>query len=243
MKKTGLETGHLYAVSLGPGDPGLITLRALRVLEDADSVWYPATFPSSGEPASIALDILRSCGIDDCKCRCIEMPMSRDRRPAENVYALGWSRILDELLKKNAVAVVTVGDAGIYSTVSPFLERASEAGVPYSVVAGVPAFLAAGAAAGIPLVRQADRLTVLARVRSVDEIERSLGEDGTVVVMKLSTLRDQLLPWLESCAAGFVYAEKIGMQGEFITSDVEKLRSRKIPYFSLLICSRNGRNA
>lgn len=237
-----VEQGRLYGVSLGPGDPGLVTLKALRVLEDADSVWYPATSTPSGGVSSIALDILRSCKLDEQKCRRIELPMSHDRRSAEKAYALNWSLMLDELRQKKSVAVVTVGDAGMYSTVTPILEHATEVGVPYSVIAGVPAFLAAGAAAGMPLACHADRLTVLAKVEFVEEIDRALAGGGTVVVMKLSTLRDRLAPWLESRSCRFIYAEKVGMNGEFITSDIEALRSRKIPYFSLLVCSPDGRN-
>lgn len=236
------EKGRLYGVSLGPGDPGLVTLNALRVLEEADRVWYPATPGHGGGRSSIALDILRSCGIDERKCRGIELSMSDDRSHAEQAYAESWLSIHHELQEERSVAVVTVGDAGMYSTVTPIMEHAAAAGRPYTIVAGVPAFLAAGAAAGIPLACHADRLTILARVGAVDEIDRALDQvDGTVVVMKLSTLRDQLVPWLEKRRLAFFYAEKIGMQGEFITSRVEDLRARKIPYFSLLVCSRHGR--
>jgi len=243
MKSMRLDQGHLYAVSLGPGDPGLVTLKALRLLEDADSVWYPATSAPGGGTSSIALDILHSCALDERKCRRIDLSMSRNRSDAEKEYARSWSLMLEELLQKKSVAVVTVGDAGLYSTVTPLLEYAAEAGIPYSVVAGVPAFLAAGAAAGIPLACHADRLTVLAGVGSVDEIERALAEGGTVVVMKLSTLGDLLVPWLESGTIGFFYAEKVGMKGEFLTCNVDALRSRKIPYFSLLICSQSGKSS
>ncbi|ANT65047.1 precorrin-2 C(20)-methyltransferase [Prosthecochloris sp. CIB 2401] len=238
------EKGRLYGVSLGPGDPGLVTLNALRVLEEADSVWFPATPGQGGGRSSIALDILRSCGIDERKCRGIELSMSSDRSHAEQAYARSWLSMQEELLEQKSVAVVTVGDAGMYSTVTPILEHAAAAGRPYRIVAGVPAFLAAGAAAGLPLAAHAERLTILARVGSVDEIDRVLDrEKGTVVVMKLSTVRDQLVPWLEKRRPDFFYAEKIGMPGEFITSRVEELCARTIPYFSLLVCSRYGRVA
>jgi len=234
------EHGHLYAVSLGPGDPGLVTLRARRVLEEVDTIWYPATQRPDGGTTSVALEILRDIGLDEQKFRCIELPMSRQRDGASRVYARTWSLLLDELLHGQRVAVVSVGDAGMYSTLTPLIEHASEAGIAYSIVAGVPAFLAAGAAAGVPLVCHSDRLTVLAMAESTDEIERALDEGGTVVVMKLSTLRHELGAWLETTSAEILYAEKVGMEGEFMTSEKEELRNRTIPYFSLLICSRNG---
>ncbi|MBO8093157.1 MAG: precorrin-2 C(20)-methyltransferase [Prosthecochloris sp.] len=236
-----IQPGEFYAVSLGPGDPGLVTLRAQRTLEEADTIWYPATVQPDGSVQSVALDILLECRLDETRFRRMELPMSRQRQKASKVYDHTWSLMLEELLEGKRIAAVTVGDAGMYSTLTPLLGHASEAGISCSMIAGVPAFIAAGAAAGIPLVCHSDRLTVLAMVDSTDEVDRALEEGGTVVVMKLSTLRHDLVPWLEASSTSFLYAEKVGMKGEFMTSDIEDIRNRSIPYFSLLVCSRNGR--
>ncbi len=233
------DTVRLHGVSLGPGDPELVTLGALRVLEQADAVWYPATSADGGGDKSVALDILVSCGLDRRKFRAIGIPMSRNREKAAEAYDRHWKSMREEVRKGRSLAVVTVGDAGFYSTVTPFLQRAAEEGVPFSVVAGVPAFLAAGAAAGIPVASNDESVRVLAMVGGTDEIERALGDGGTVVVMKLSTVRDELVSWLEKSGTAFLYAEKVGMEGEFVTSDIGRLRRRDIPYFSLLICSRH----
>ncbi len=241
MKRSVPEV-RLYGISLGPGDPGLVTLKAKRVLEEVDTVWYPATVQPDGSISSVALDILLECGLDEKKFRRMELPMSRQRERASLVYQSTWLFMLDQLRSGQRVAVVTVGDAGVYSTLTPLLQLASAEGIPYSIVAGVPAFIAAGAAAGIPLVCHSERLSVLAMVESTQEIDRALNERGTVVVMKLSTLRNTLVPWLEATSCGFLYAEKVGMEDEFVTSDIEEIRNRSIPYFSLLICYGNGRH-
>lgn len=239
----GTAPGTLYGVSLGPGDPELITLKALRTLERADAVYYPGTLDSQGGVSSVALPILRANAIPEGKLRLMAVPMSRNRRTAEASYAEHWLRIAADCRAGRTVAVVTIGDAGFYSTVSPMLEMAERDGIPYSVIAGVPAFIAAGAAARMALALQDDRVVVLAMVDDVTELERHIDQAGTVVLMKLSTVRDGLVDWLGRKGIPFVYAEKVGMEGEFITSDLEALRGRAIPYFSLLVCSRHCRRS
>ncbi|HED30862.1 MAG TPA: precorrin-2 C(20)-methyltransferase, partial [Prosthecochloris aestuarii] len=62
-----IQPGQFYAVSLGPGDPGLVTLRAQRILEEADTIWYPATVQPDGSVQSVALDILLECRLDETR--------------------------------------------------------------------------------------------------------------------------------------------------------------------------------
>lgn len=238
------ETMHkkavrLYGVSLGPGDPELMTVKALRLLESADVIYYPATPVGTGAATSVALPILHACALPEEKLRAMVVPMSRSRELAARGYREAWEMIAADYREGKTVAVVTVGDAGFYSTVSPILEQAAIADISFSIVAGVPSFLAAGAAAGVPLALQDDRVEVLAMVESISELERSVDKGGTVVVMKLSSLRGELVSWLEKRGIAFLYAEKVGMEGEFITSDIGELRHRTIPYFSLLVCSRH----
>jgi precorrin-2/cobalt-factor-2 C20-methyltransferase len=141
------------------------------------------------------------------------------------------------------VAVVSVGDGGFYSTASAIIERARRDGLECSMTPGIPAFIAAGSAAGMPLALQSDSLLVLAQIDEIGELERVLVSHSTVVVMKLSTVRDELVSFLERYSKPFLYAEKVGMAGEFITMEIDALRDRAIPYFSLLVCSPHCRQS
>lgn len=236
---TSLPSGWLYGVSLGPGDPGLLTLKAFETLTEADVIYCPATRGPDGAVTSVACDILRALVLPAEKFRLMAVPMSHRRAAAEASYEESWKAVAADCRAGRKVAVTTVGDAGFYSTLTSILEMARRDGIAFSVVPGVPAFLAAGAAARIPLALRDERVEVVSRIGSDHELDRLLGGGNTVVVMKLSMVRDRLLSWLEKSSAAFVYAEKIGMEGEFVTSDIEELRSRNIPYLSLLICSRH----
>lgn len=234
-----MPSGWLYGVSLGPGDPGLLTLKAFETLCEADIIYCPATRAPDGSVTSAACDILRALALPEEKFRIMAVPMSQKREAAEASYEESWNAIAAECRSGRKVAVTTIGDAGFYSTLTSILDMACRDGIAFSVVPGVPAFLAAGAAARVPLALQNDRVEVVSRLDSGEELDRLLEEGKTLVVMKLSMVRDRLLSWLEKSGAAFVYAEKIGMEGEFVTSDIGELRRRSIPYFSLLICSRH----
>ncbi len=235
--------GSIVSVSLGPGDPELITVRALSQLRAADVIYYPGTRSASGEVNSVALDILRANGLSDERLRGMLVPMSRFRGAAEASYWANYAAIAADVRAGCLVAVVSVGDGGFYSTASAIITRARQDGLPCSMIPGIPAFVAAGAAAVMPLALQDDRVLVLAQVSTISELEEAVGRYSTVVVMKLSTVRDELAAFLERYGKPFLYAEKVGMAGQFITMDVEAVKTRAVPYFSLLVCSPHCRQS
>lgn len=78
--------GKIIGVSLGPGEPELITLKALKALNAADIVYCPATRSGDGTVKSRALDILSQLPVDVEKVRSFHVPMSRNREEALNAY-------------------------------------------------------------------------------------------------------------------------------------------------------------
>lgn len=238
-----IRQGSIVSVSLGPGDPGLITLKALSQLREADVIYYPGTVSASGAVTSVALDILRAYDLDPSRLRGMLVPMSRSRGAAEVSYGENYAAMLSDVRAGRRVAVTSVGDGGFYSTASAIIDRARQDGLECSMTPGIPAFMAAGSAAGMPLALQSDSVLVLAQVGEIGELERALAGHSTVVLMKLSTVKQELAAFLERYGKPFLYAEKVGMAGEFITMEIEALRDRAIPYFSLLICSPHCRQS
>ncbi|MCE1274739.1 MAG: precorrin-2 C(20)-methyltransferase [Chlorobiales bacterium] len=237
------KQGSIISVSLGPGDPGLITVRALEQLRKAEVIYYPGTVSASGAVTSVALDILEAFDLDPSKLRGMLVPMSRSREAAEAIYAANYASMVEAVRAGRRVVVVSVGDGGFYSTASAIIERARRDGLECLMTPGIPAFIAAGSAAGMPLALQSDSVLVLAQIDEIGELERALADHSTVVVMKLSTVKKELVGFLERYARPFLYAEKVGMAGEFITMEVDALQDRVIPYFSLLVCSPHCRQS
>lgn len=237
------KQGSIVSVSLGPGEPGLITVKALSQLREADTIYYPGTIGSQGRVTSVALDILRAYDLPEERLRGMLVPMSRSREAAEASYGANYAAMEADVRAGRRVAVVSVGDGGFYSTASAIIGRARDNGLDCSMTPGIPAFIAAGSAAGMPLALQDDSVLVLAQIDSIAELEQAVSKHSTVVVMKLSTIRDEVVAFLERYAQPFLYAEKVGMAGQFVTMEIEALRGRNIPYFSLLVCSPRCRQS
>ncbi len=231
-------SAEVYGVSLGPGDPDLVTLKALKVLERVDVIYYPGTKTAGGEVNSLALDILQALEIPGSKLKSMFVAMKMPKEETARVYDATASSVLRDVKSGLRVAFVCLGDAGFYSTFGHLLERIDPSSVSFEMIAGVPAFIAAGARAGVSLTLRSDRMIVLPDLDNAYELDGYLDRYETVVVMKLSMIQDSLYTYLEKREAVFVYAEHLGTSREFVSRDLADLRSRSIPYFSLIILFR-----
>src|SRR3712207_5459028 len=139
-------------VSLGPGDPELITVKGLKALQAADHIFCPETMNKNSITSpgtSRAATILHRLGIDT---KCIirfTVPMSRQRDKALSAYG----NLLREIQRLHAdgkkICVAAEGDAGFYASIHYVYEQLHKIGIPIEQIAGIPAFIAAGARAGI----------------------------------------------------------------------------------------------
>jgi precorrin-2/cobalt-factor-2 C20-methyltransferase len=219
-------------VSLGPGDPELITLKALKALQEADEVFCPAAGSGSRSAA-----ILSALGIVPEKIRTFTVPMSEDRSAAVEAYADAAETVVESHRAGRKVAVAAEGDAGFYSSSDYIAEILTEADIPMTHIAGVPAFLACGALAGIPVVRLNETLEVVPGTITVGSLAAKLAEGKTVVIMKTSRCEVVIKEAMQNLPeAEFHYFENAGVAGrEFYSADNDVIIARNFPYFSLMI--------
>lgn len=142
-------TGNISGVSLGPGEPELITLKALKALQEADVIYCPGT-----QAKSRARDILEALPIKMDRVRLFHVPMSKDRTLANQAYDVICTEIADLVATGKNVAITAEGDSGFYSSVNYMFDKLAGMGLPVSTIAGVPAFIAAGAISGLHIVKQ-----------------------------------------------------------------------------------------
>jgi precorrin-2/cobalt-factor-2 C20-methyltransferase len=226
----------VYFVSLGPGDPELVTLKALKALRGADRIYAPAVGSDSRAAA-----ILSALEIAPERIRTFSVPMSEDRALSRDAYRVAAAEIAADCRTGLRAAVTAEGDAGFYATTDYLAERLAEVGISTVRIAGVPAFLACGALAGIPVVRRDGGLEVVPGTVSPDGLRAKLSEGKTVVVMKASRCEATLKQAIEALPeVDFHYFENVGVSGrEFYTSRKENILARKFPYFSLLIIQKH----
>jgi len=233
------QPGALYGIGLGPGDRGLLTLRAAALLQRLDVVATPRSQRGAGIARGIVAPLVEPE-------RLLELPSAM---PAGGAHILdGWrgrvAPLLAALHEGASVGFVTDGDPGLYSTfayaATALLEMRPD--TPAYVVPGVSAMSAAAAAAGLPLALGAERLAVLPAVRLDDQALRDAcaGAD-TVVLLKAGGALDHVRGLLDTAAQGWSlhYARRVGLDGEEHRDNLDEITDPD-DYMALVILRRPG---
>lgn len=174
-----MAKGIFYGVGVGPGDPELITLKAVRCIERCPVIAAPET---KGEK-TLALDIAR--GAVDLAGKTIlplHFLMTRDPAALERSHRAQAERIMEQLDAGRDVAMLNLGDVSIYSTFSYLLAIITQAGYEAQVIAGVPSFCAVAALLQQSLTEMSRPLHIIPAGH--DGLAESLALPGTKVLMK-----------------------------------------------------------
>ena len=223
--------GKVLGVSLGPGEPELITLKALKALQEADVIYCPGTSAKSR-----SRDILQALPVDMERVRLFHVPMSKDRTLANRAYDTICTEVASLVNTGKKVAITAEGDSGFYSSVNYMFDKLASMNLPVTTVAGVPAFIAAGAVSGLHIVKQEEKLVVLPGITTAEELDSLLSDGHVVVIMKLSQCTDELHRFMQkSPCHEYHYYENVGTENQVHTTDYEEISHKDFPYFSLMI--------
>ena len=234
--------GTFYGVGLGPGDPELLTRKAVRILTEVDWIFHPFETRTG---TSFSRRILASLGLPEAKFRQVSLGMSQDRGADQHTYATAAQEMAGELRQGRSVAWVTQGDPLFYSTFihlyTEMRQRFPE--VPVVIVPGVTSTSAAAAATGVPVSLLDDKVAVVPAVYGLDRLPALLDEFATVFLMKVNSVFDQLLETLSALPhqVHAVYAEQVGTPEERLVTDLDTLRGQKLSYFSVVILRQDKR--
>ena len=222
-------------LSLGPGDPELLTIKALKTLKDADVVMVPATRNREGITKSRATDII-SEWCDENRLMVYELPMLKDRQAVSLVYDRIFADCVRLFEEGRRVVVAVEGDVSIYASIHYVMERLEKAGIPVEQSAGIPSFITAAASAGLSLVSQLQRLTILPGDADAEMLHQLLENNHVVIVMKLSQCQEAVKDFLHKYPQTVChYFENVGTPEAYHTTLCDEILSRHIPYFSLCI--------
>ncbi|MCL1811700.1 MAG: precorrin-2 C(20)-methyltransferase [Methanomassiliicoccaceae archaeon] len=173
--------GKLYGVSVGPGDPELITIKAKRRIESSDTIAYPVK--AHGEN-STALNIVKKA-MDLSGKRIEEILFEMDPDPAvrESNYQSAIKKTAS-LLDEGDVAMINLGDATVFSTYMHISMDIFKMGYKTETIPGVTSFCSGAAEAKIPLVIDNEGLAVVPMTKKNDLVFRALRDFDNIVVMK-----------------------------------------------------------
>jgi precorrin-2/cobalt-factor-2 C20-methyltransferase len=229
--------GRLYGISLGPGDPGLITRRAWELL-NGDALWtYPVRKPGGD---SFALDIVQRAGLAVPKSAiALCFPMTHDAEILAKHWLMAAQTILAHLEGGREVSFLVEGDASTYSTFGHLARTvtALDPEIRLEVVAGVTSYQAAAAHLGVPLADADDTLAILPAGYGIHTIDHLLDEFDSLVLLKVKPLLGDIIDLLERRGllphARFV--EKVGCPEERTIRDLTQIRGETVNYLSLLL--------
>lgn len=182
----------LFGVGVGPGDPELLTLKAVRTIERCEAIAVPRT----ARGATVALDIVRGAvDLAGKEIVYLDFVMSRDPKVVAQGHCDAADKIVAQLERGRDVAMLNLGDVSIYATYSRMKELVEEAGYSTCRIPGVPSFCAAAALLDVDLTpRMSAPLHIVPA--GWGDLSGALQLEGTKVVMKagsdLPALKEEL---------------------------------------------------
>ncbi|WP_109098241.1 precorrin-2 C(20)-methyltransferase [Aquimarina sp. AU58] len=224
----------IYGIALGPGDPELLTLKALRILKEVDLIFYPGSI-TKDQKKSFVYPILQYHGLEHKELKGFFLNMSYDRQEASKTYAATVKDIEKAYQAGKKIAIVCEGDISLYASFSYILIGLQELQLPVSLVPGINSFSLGASQHQIPLSLLNDKIAIVPRVKNIAEISKYFLEFDTVILMKIRSGWNDFHSELVQKDWKCYYCERLGTNQEYITTDLTTLTNREIPYFSLLI--------
>ena len=231
-----MQLGTLYGISVGPGDPELITLKGLRILKQASVVAFPAGV--QGKPGIAQQIVDEWLGSHQVQVA-LTFPYVQDIAILTQAWQIAAQQVWQYLRLGQDVAFVCEGDVSFYSTFT-YLSQMLQQLHPECVVQTIPGVcspMAAASALGVPLTVRDQRLAVLPALYNVGELETILDWADVVVLMKVSSVYEKVWQVLHrrQLLEHACVVERATLPEQVIYEDLRDRPTLKLPYFSLLI--------
>lgn len=244
--------GKLSVIGIGPGDPEMLTLKAVRIVKKSNVLCVPK---GREEGSSLALSIVeKAVSLDGKEIIEAHFPMRKTRRQGsgDRVQGTGnkndseldakWNETVETVLgklKKGAdVAFLTLGDPTIYSTFFYLYDKLLELqpDLNIEIIPGVSSVNASAARAGISLGLGNDKIAILP-ANYMDNLKNTLEAFDTVVLMKVNKVFNEIVTILSemNLIGNAVCISRAGMEDEKVIKDIKTIQQEGLNYFSMVI--------
>lgn len=225
--------GIAYGVGVGPGDPEMMTLKAVRMIRENDVFALPGKEPRETVAYKIAVAAVPELARKELIS--VYMPMTHDRAEQDRCHAEGAAKIESYLAQGKNVVYLTLGDSSIYCTFT-YLQRIIEAhGYETRLISGIPSFCAAAARMNTPLSIWNEQIHILPAVHNLQE---ALPGTGTCVLMKSGSKMTQVKKIIRDSGRDAVMVENCGTKNEKVYYHVDEIPD-DAGYYSLIIAREN----
>lgn len=231
-------SGTFYGIGVGPGDPELLTVKAINALKKIDVLIAPKTEKKSD---SVALSIAQPYLKPSVEIIYQTFPMVKDFAEETEIFEANKEEILQILRGGKNVGFATIGDPMFYSTYIYIFRLLEPCGVKIETIPGVPAFLAIAAQIGRPIAFGNDVLTIIPATAELDAIKHSLARADSTVLMKVYKNFPEVVDALK--AHGMlneaILVSRAGLDDEKIITDLAAHKSDTLNYLSTILTRRS----
>ena len=213
----------IYGIGTGPGDPELLTLKAVRVLEEASVIFAP-----HNRGKNMAIDTVEKF-IDIEKVKYIDFPMGSVTRED---YIDAAKMMTNDIPEGKSGVYLTIGDPLIYSTFTYIMQELEE-DVEVEIVPGIPSFVAAASVIKEPLTVKGDTFIVC------DEFQEAfLDKTNSIAILKTFKEKENILNSLDKKGFTYKYIKRATLDGEEVLDNKEDILNDK-NYISLILARKN----
>lgn len=177
--------GKLYGIGVGPGDAGLLTLKAKEALESAKVIACPVKEP--GETSTALNIISQVIDLSDKEIIEVVFKMSKDKAVRKQCRREAAELLRGFLDKDMDIAMITLGDVSVYSTYTYVNQMVREMGYETEIIPGIPSFCSGAALAQVSLVEGNESLGIISSLKGTSSLEKMLDKFDNLVVMKVGS--------------------------------------------------------
>jgi precorrin-2/cobalt-factor-2 C20-methyltransferase len=238
----------LFCVGCGPGDPELLTIRALNLIKEADVIFVPT---SKLNKPSIALSIVEKHLKKTTEIINLVFPMIKDRDSLKEYWKKNAFEIAQKVRSGKKTVYLTVGDPALYSTwiyIHRELKRDYQ-DIEIEIIPGITSIFAFAAEAKISLVEGDENLSIVPACYDLNKVKNTVKSSDTIVFLKDGRYFDNVIEMLSD--TGFSDDSKIAIAQDVSTEEnileikrLKDMKGKKQPsskYFSIMVVKRNDR--
>jgi len=235
------KIGTLYGIGVGPGDPDLITLKALRVLQQVPHIFASC---SSKNSYSLALNIVR-CHLNGAGIEHLPFPMTRDPEVLKEAWGKNAARVLEVLDAGQDAAFVTLGDPLTYSTFGYLLKtiKGLQPEARVVTIPGITSYNAAAALTHTPLTEGEESFFVVSGAQGAARLREVVDKSDNIVMLKTYRNFTEIYQALEELDLldRAVCISRCGLDGETVVENLRNLNGQPMPYLSMIIIKKKGK--
>jgi len=235
------KTGTLYGIGVGPGDPELITLKALKVLQRVPQIFASC---SSKNNYSLALNIVRS-HLNGAGIEHLPFPMTREPQVLQKSWEKNARRVLEVLDAGSDAAFVTLGDPLTYSTFGYLLKTLKRLRPEVRVVTipGITSYSAAAALTHTPLTEGEESFYLVSGALGAARLREVVDKSDNIVMLKTYRNFGEIYQALEELDLldRATCISRCGLEGETVVENLRDCKGQSMPYLSMIIIKKKGK--